>query len=140
MVEHAAVNRGVVGSSPTRGATVNFKCTRDCHLKFTFFNFKNKFVNYISSLTLFIYLLHANPFLQYYYKYIIFGKIYKTFTYNNIVLWIVLWAAILFVLSTIAAIIFDKILRPIIQKISQMILWLLKKIYSKIEMIIFNLN
>ena len=43
MVEHAAVNRGVVGSSPTRGATVNFKCTRDCHLKFTFFNFKNKF-------------------------------------------------------------------------------------------------
>ena len=107
---------------------------------FKHFNFKNKFVNYISSLTLLIYLLHANPFLQYYYKYIIFGKIYKTFTYNNIVLWIVLWAAILFVLSTIAAIIFDKILRPIIQKISQMILWLLKKIYSKIEMIIFNLN
>lgn len=104
------------------------------------FNFKNKFVNYISSLTLLIYLLHANPFLQYYYKYIIFGKIYKTFTYNNIVLWIVLWAAILFVLSTIAAIIFDKILRPIIQKISQMILWLLKKIYSKIEMMIFKLN
>ena len=28
MVEHAAVNRGVVGSSPTRGAFLNFE---DCY-------------------------------------------------------------------------------------------------------------
>ena len=103
-------------------------------------NFTNKFINYISSLTLLIYLLHANPFIQYYFKYIMYNKIYKTFTYEHILLWIVLWAVTLFILSTIAAIIFDKVLRPIIQKISQIILWLLKKIYVKIEMMIFKLN
>ncbi len=35
MVEHSAVNRVVAGSSPARGAKVDFECAG--HLKFTFF-------------------------------------------------------------------------------------------------------
>lgn len=96
-------------------------------------NFKSKTINYLSSLTLLIYIIHVNPFIQCYLKIVLFNNIYTTYTYKYVVLWIVLFGIILFLLTVAAAIIYNKILQPIIHKLANKIIFILTKIYLKVE-------
>lgn len=89
---------------------------------FSKFKLSNKFINYISSLTLFVYLTHENVFFRQYFRLWIWEKIYVAFGFSQIFVWMVLYSIVLFVASVLVSFVYDKtinkLLSFIIEKIS----------------------
>ena len=93
--------------------------------------FKSKFVNYISSLTLFIYIIHDNYLFRAYIRPLIWKWIYSTLGYNLVVVWALLLVLVLFVSSIILSIIYKETIRRLITKISNTLYKFLSSIFSK---------
>lgn len=66
-------------------------------------NFKNRAVNFISSLSFLIYVIHENVLLYTYAKPFVFSIIYHKFSYSHIALWCLLGALLTFIVSTLIA-------------------------------------
>lgn len=94
--------------------------------------FKSKFINYLSSLSLIIYLVHQN------YVYLIYGRtyiwqmIYEHLGYSKIALWVTLDAIVLFVGSLIVAAIYKETLQKLCHFISDKLYDFFKNIYLNI--------
>lgn len=78
------------------------------------FRFKNRIINYISSLSMLIYLIHENHLFRTYFRPAIWQWIYLNFGYDHILLWVLLYVLFLFVTSSCIAILYKIILeRPV---------------------------
>lgn len=77
------------------------------------FCFKNRVINYISGLSLLIYIIHGNRIVQYYLKMDLFAKIYARYTYQHILAWVVVFGIALLVFGTITAIIYRETLQKL---------------------------
>lgn len=95
--------------------------------------FRNKFVNYISSLSLLIYIIHDNLILRTYFWPAVWRHIYKTYRYSNIIAWVFLLAVLLFLFGTIFAIIYERILQNLIKRASNSLYDKLKVRYLSLE-------
>ncbi len=73
--------------------------------------FYNKTVNYISSLSLIIYMLHANIIIRQYGRFDLFQCIKDSYGYDKLIIWILLYAAVNIVGAILIATIYDKLVR-----------------------------
>lgn len=85
----------------------------------------NSTVNYISSLSLLIYLIHSTKIMRNYVRYDIFEYIKNTFGFENLFVWLILFALFNLVAGTLLAIIYNKTIQKyihyIFEKISKMV-------------------
>ena len=95
--------------------------------------FRNKFINYISGLSLLIYLIHENVIIAYQYRPYIFIYIYQHFGYSHILLWLFAVLAAYFIASVIAAFIYRQTIERLVRPVSDKVYVWLKALYGKIE-------
>ena len=75
----------------------------------------NKGINYISSISMLVYIIHCNSLVHKHLKGNMFNYIYKTYSYEYIALWSILLALIMFVASVILSIIYKESLQKIVK-------------------------
>lgn len=87
--------------------------------------FKNSLINRIASLSLLIYIIHENLLLRMYVRPRIFLWIIDKFGYNDILLWVILLAILIFSVSAIAAFLYQVTIENFLKK-------LIKRSYPKL--------
>lgn len=86
---------------------------------------KNSLINRIASLSLLIYIIHENLLLRMYVRPRIFLWIIDKFGYNDILLWVILLAILIFSVSAIAAFLYQVTIENLLKK-------LIKRSYPKL--------
>lgn len=76
-------------------------------------HFVDKTVNYVSSLSLLIYVIHENIIFRRYIRPLIFVEIFTRYGYDLIIIWVALIVLILFISSVILAILYQKTMHKI---------------------------
>lgn len=100
--------------------------------------FKNKFINYISSLSLLIYIIHENLILKIYFRTALWNFMYNEFGYSHVVFWILVLSLSIFIFGILAAIVYTLVLKKTVIKISNNIYDILRKKYIKLENRLLN--
>lgn len=95
--------------------------------------FKSRFINYISSLSILIYVIHENIILRTYYRPKMADYVYHNLGYGHIVWWVFIVAVIIFVLGVFCSIIYEKTLRRFVCIFSSSLYKVLKKLYLAFE-------
>lgn len=88
---------------------------------FKSFELKSNFVNYVSGLSLLIYIIHCNRVIRDYVRYDIFEYIYERYTFENIVLWVMLYSFISFVLAYVLAVLYKATIEKSVTRIGESI-------------------
>lgn len=102
--------------------------------------FHNRFINYISGLSLIIYIIHENLILRTYYRTYIINYIYENFGYDYIVLWMILLAAAIFTGTAVISSIYEFTLRGLVKKLSGLVYIACCRIWEKIQKLALRLN
>ena len=95
--------------------------------------FKNKVINYISGLSLLIYIIHENMVLREYFRPRMWMYVYENYGYSQVVLWVFALSLIVFAFGLITSMIYDKTLRILVKKIGDKVFEILGNICLKIE-------
>ena len=95
--------------------------------------FKNNIVNYISSLSLFIYIIHENFLLRTFYRPQMWNYVYNQFGYKYILIWTFVLVVIVFSFGLITSIIYRNTIEKIVTIICDWLYQILQKIYKKFE-------
>lgn len=103
-------------------------------------HFKNKFINYISGLSLLIYIIHENLVLRTYFRPYIINYVYVNFGYDKILIWVMLIAIAILIFGIVSSVVYDKTLRKFIRKISVLLYPIVRKIYLYFETAILKLH
>lgn len=98
----------------------------------------HKSINWFASMSLLIYMIHCNRIIRDYIRFDIFEYIYVRFSYNNIFIWIFIYAFASFVLGTVGAILYRYILMKPVHRFSEYIADIIRKIYKKVERMILK--
>jgi hypothetical protein len=93
--------------------------------------FKNRFINYISSLSLLTFIIHHNIIFNSYYRPFFINWLYETFGYSQVVLLMLVAALAIFVGTTIVAFIYDKTIRRFVRKLSEVLYKVCSKLWNK---------
>lgn len=96
-------------------------------------HFKNTFINYISSLSLLIYIITENLILRTYYRPAIWNYIYTHYGYSNVVGWVFIITVIVFLFGVFSGAIYTGILSKVVLKISDELYLILRKKYLFLE-------
>ena len=70
--------------------------------------YKNERINFLSSLSMLVLCFHCNPLVMLYFRFDFFEYIYRQFTFQHILLWILLFALFLAVTSILLSFIYKK--------------------------------
>lgn len=70
--------------------------------------YKNERINFLSSLSMLVLCFHCNPLVMLYFRFDFFEYIYRQFTFQHILLWILLFALFLAVTSILLSYIYKK--------------------------------
>lgn len=103
-------------------------------------HFKNRFVNYISSLSLLIYIIHENELLRTFYRPLIWNYIFQRFGYDYILLWTFVLVVIVLSFGIIASIVYKSTIQKVVTIVCNAIYPILRKIYHKAEKAILRLK
>lgn len=101
--------------------------------------YKVKFINYISSLSMLVYLIHENYLFRFYTRPAIWQYLYTNFGYSHVVLLDLGVAVILFIVSTIISMIYKETLQRAVTVVSKRIYLCIVKVYSKVETAILKI-
>lgn len=82
-------------------------------------SFHNKMINYISKLSLLIYVIHENLLLRTYYRPMMWHQIYISVGYDHILLWILLMVVALFLFGLVASIAYKYTLQRLVPPLSK---------------------
>ena len=94
-------------------------------------HFVNHRINEWSKLTLIIYLLHTNLIFKQFYRPLPYIYIHDYFGYDRILLWVWLYAAVLFIISTLISVLYQKTLQRGTGRLSQILaVYFRKKMFS----------
>ncbi len=102
--------------------------------------FTSKSINYISKLSIYMYIIHDNFLFRSYIRPYLFVILKDTLGYTYIVGWILLFSLVLFILSLIISCIYKVTLYKIVIKISDKIYDKLRNAYNKISNELLKLN
>lgn len=95
--------------------------------------FKSRFVNYISGLSLLIYLIHENIIIAWHYRPYIFIYIYEHFGYSHIMLWLFAATLCYFIAAIIVAFIYRQTIERLVRIVSDKAYQGLKALYTKVS-------
>lgn len=101
-------------------------------------NFTNKVINYISSLSLLVYIIHENIVLRNYCRTALWNYVYKNYGYSNILLWVFIIFLIVFIFALISSIIYDKTIRTFVRKLADKLYSIIRKVYLKAEKLLLK--
>lgn len=90
-------------------------------------------INYISGLSLLIYIIHENQLFRDYLRPYFFIFIYKTVGYEKILIWLLLYAIGIFLCSLLLALLYKLLIQKLIYKVSD-------NLYFKLNYLIKNCN
>lgn len=96
-------------------------------------HFKNRFINYISSLSLLIYVIHENLIIRTYFRPAMWNYVYTNCGYNNLIGWVFILVVITFLFGIIAAALYSVTIQKFVKKISNRLYESLKKKYLSME-------
>lgn len=96
---------------------------------------KSSIINFLASLTLFIYIVHENIIVRQYIRIDIWKWIYNNFSFNNVVLEALIFSIGLFSASIVISIIYKYSIRILISNAINKLyeIGLIRKIYKKVE-------
>ncbi len=103
-------------------------------------NFVNKFVNYISGLSLLIYLIHENYFVYTYIRNDIFRIIKCNNLFDNLIIWIFIYASATMITSVICAAVYKMTFQKIIKRICGVLIKAISSIYVSFSKIILDIE
>lgn len=95
--------------------------------------FKSLTINYVSSLSLLIYLIHENLILKKYFRPLIWNYVYTHFGYECVLIWALLISMMVFLVSLICSVLYDKTLRKLVSRASERLYSLCCQIYEWVE-------
>jgi hypothetical protein len=96
-------------------------------------HFYNNAINYLSSLTLLIYIIHENIILRGYVRTRIWNSIYHNYGYEHIFAWVFTFSAATFIFGVVTAMIYTAVLKPFILKFSNSLYGMVRDCYLRIE-------
>lgn len=102
--------------------------------------FKCTLINYISSLSLLIYIIHENIILRTYYRPLMWNYIYKHYGYDNLLVWVFVIAFLVFAFGLITSLLYDKALRPLVRKTSEHLYSVIRKYYLRLESVLLRIH
>lgn len=103
-------------------------------------HFHNNAVNYLSSLTLLIYIIHENLILRAYIRPEIWNFIYQNYGYEHIFVWVFIFVAATFIFGVVIAMVYTAVLKNFILTFSDFLYEKLKWYYLYIESRILQLH
>lgn len=131
---------------------LHFKTSTDNHnpimllIVFPLFNLfrgiklQSKFINYISSLTMLLFVIHYNFLYNNHLASELMFNLWKMTGEINFLLFLFAYAVLLFIASTVIAIIYNKLLQLLVHKISEIIMNFIIRIYGKVESFILKID
>ena len=90
-------------------------------------------INYVSSLSLLVYLFHENVLFRTYTRPAIWQWLYMTFGYSHVVLLDLAYAVVLFLASVAVCVIYKQTLQKIVSRIADKLFVSLSKVYIRLE-------
>lgn len=95
--------------------------------------FYSRFINYVSSLTLFIYLIHEGELMRTYFRPWIWFRLHGRFGYSEMAALALVFALVLFIASTLAAAFYKETFARLTKKISAAFYLLIRKIFYRFD-------
>jgi hypothetical protein len=102
--------------------------------------YKVRAVNYISGLSMFIYLIHENYLFRQYTRPAIWQYLYIDYGYSHVVLLDLVFSLVLFLLAAVISTIYKETLQRLVIMISDKLYAIIGKLYSRIEDIIVKIK
>ena len=103
-------------------------------------HFYNRAVNYISGLSLLIYIFHENILLRTFYRPLMWDYVYNQFGYEYILVWMLVLVAATFAFGLVASILYKHTIQKVVTIVCNRLYPILQKIYGKIEKFILGLH
>jgi hypothetical protein len=102
--------------------------------------FKNVAVNYISKLSLLIYIIHENIILRTYYRPVMWQYVYTNFGYDKIILWTFALVFIVFTFGFFASILYQKMVQKFVWKVSEKLYFRFVNCYGFVEQVLMKIQ
>ena len=102
--------------------------------------FRNAAVNYISGLSMLIYIIHENLILRTYFRPYMIHYVYTEYGYDNIIMWVFILAFVIFAFGIICSMIYDKTLRKHVSKMCDCLYPIILKAYLFVEKYALNIR
>ena len=99
-----------------------------------------KVINYISGLSMFVYLIHENYLFRYYTRPIIWEYLYLKYGYAHVVILDIVFSVALFLLSLVVGMIYKETLHQYVLKGSNKLFAILAVLYGRIECLIMQIS
>lgn len=96
-------------------------------------SFKSRVINYISSLSLYIYLLHENLLFKTYCRSALWHEIYIRFGHEYVIGWVIIYSIALFIAAAIVSMVYQETVHILVLQILDKAYPAAKKLYMKIE-------
>lgn len=96
-------------------------------------HFKNRFINYISSLSMLVYIIHENIILRTYIRPAMWNYVWENFGYTNVLGWVFVFVIIVFLFGILSAVLYSATVQKIVKKVSAWLYKVLRKKYLWIE-------
>lgn len=96
-------------------------------------SFENKAINYVSKLSLFIYIIHENRLLRTLYRPLMLQYVYARFGYEHLIFWIIVLAAIVFVFALICSIVYAETIHKLTMRVCDWVYPYLAAVWMKFE-------
>lgn len=96
-------------------------------------HFQNGRINYLSSLSMLVYLIHENLIFKTYYRPLMLHYVYQRFGYDRILLWVIVVALLVTLFSVFCSVVYDKTLRPLVRTASSSLYSILRNLYLRME-------
>lgn len=96
-------------------------------------HFKSRPINFISSLSLLVYITHENIFLGTYFRPAMWNYIYTHYGYDFVVGWVFVMAIVLFLFGLLASILYTSTLQKVVSRAIDRLYSALRKRYLSIE-------
>lgn len=103
-------------------------------------HFENSIVNYISKLSLLIYIIHENILLRTYYRPLMWQWVYTNMGYSHVLLWTIILTVIVFTFGLVASIIYKNTIQKCVTKFINATYPSLCKKYAKFETLLLRLH
>ena len=103
-------------------------------------SFYNKHINYISSLSLLIYVIHCNRIIRDYVRFDVFQIILDRYTYSHLLIWVIIYALISLLAGVVFAILYNKTIQKLIHKLFGKLGDIAVLIYKKVESVLIKFD
>lgn len=103
-------------------------------------HFDNRAINYMSKLSLLIYIIHENKLLRLYYRPLLWQWVYTNMGYKYILLWTFALALVVFAFGFITSATYSLTVQRLVAKFVDLIYPLLSKWYAKVEKLLLKLH